>query len=80
MDAARFGLVCHVERPDHGDAELLELEAKVEVALQVGGIHHINHDVRPLIEDEVPRHYLVDGVRGETVDPREVGDEVVSPS
>ncbi len=76
IDAQAFGLglVRHVERADHRDAQLLELQAEVEIPLQVGRIDHVDDDVRPLLQEEIARHDLVQRIGGQAVDARQVDD------
>ena len=45
VDAPVLGVVHHVQHEGHGLAELQQLGAEVEVALQVGGVEHVQHQV-----------------------------------
>ena len=70
--AAGPDLVHHVQGDDHGDAQLYELEGKVEVPLDVGGVHDVDDTVGMLVQDEIPGDDLLRGVGGEGVDAGEV--------
>ncbi len=67
-------LVHHVERDDHRDLELHQLQGEVEVALDVGRVHDVDHGVGPLVQDELAAHDLLARVGGEAVDAGQVGD------
>ena len=64
--------VDHVHRHHHRKAQLNELGGEVEVALDVGAVHNIQDGVRLLLHQIVPGHHLLQGVRGQGVDPRQI--------
>jgi len=57
-----LGHVDHVQGNNHGHAQLKELTAQVEVALDIGGIDNIDHHVGPFVDDEVTGHQLFHGI------------------
>ena len=66
--------VHHVQRDDHGDAELGELGGQVQVALEVRGVDDVQNRVRTLGDQIVTGDDLLQRVGGERVDARQVGD------
>ena len=64
--------VHHVQGDDRGTAQLQQLQRQVEVALDVGGVHHVDDAVRLLVDDEVPGDDLLLGVGAQGVDARQV--------
>ena len=66
--------VHHVDGDDHGDAQLHELGGQVQVALQVGAVHDVQNHVGALSHQVVPGHHFLQGVGGQGIDPRQVGD------
>ena len=75
LHAALFDDVHHVQRHDHGLAQLEELQSEVEAALERAGVHDVYHDVDLVREDEAARDGLLHRVAGERVGARQV-DEV----
>ena len=69
--------VHHIQGDDHGDADLHQLGGEVEVALQVGGVHDVQHHVGALIDQIVPGDDLLQRVGGEGIDARQVGHDDV---
>ena len=43
-------LVHDIEGVNQGEIQLFQLLRQIEVALQIRGVHHVNHDIRPLPE------------------------------
>jgi len=41
------------------DLELHQLDGQVEVALEVGAVDDVHHDVRPLVDEEAAGHALL---------------------
>ena len=66
--------VHHVQRDDHGDAELGELGGQIEVALEVRRVDDVQDRVRALGDQIVTGDDLLQRVGGERVDARQVGD------
>ena len=64
----------HVEGNDHRQAGLDDLKRQVQVALQVGGIDHLNDDIGLAAHEVVARALLLGAVGGKRVDAREVRD------
>lgn len=56
IDGATVGahLIHHIEGQYHGDPQLQKLQSKVEITLDIGGIHNIDDAIRLLIQDEIP--------------------------
>ena len=70
-------LVHHVERQHRGRLERQELERQIEVALKVRRVHDVDDAVRLLIENEVPGHDLLGGVRPQRVNARQIDNGAV---
>ena len=66
--------VHHVERDDHGDAELGQLGGQIEVALEVGGVDDVEDHIGALVDQIIPGDNLFKGVGREGVNARQVGD------
>ena len=49
------------------------------MALQVGRIEDVHDEVRLLVQQEVAGDYLVDGIRSQAVDARQVDEAVLPP-
>ena len=61
-----FGDIQHVQRDDAGDPQLEQLQRQIEVALEVGGIDHVNQHVGVAAQDVVAGNLLVQrGLRGD---------------
>ena len=67
----------HVERHDHRKAQVEDLRRQVKVALEVRGVHEVDHDVGTALQKVVTRHDLLGRVRRERVDARQVRDDHV---
>ncbi len=74
MQTALLREIHHVENHDHRNVHLDQLQGKVEIALEVRGIHNVDHDIRLSAQEVVPGNYLVLSGGGEGVDPRKVHD------
>ena len=66
--------VHHVDRADDRDAELRELRGQIEVSLEVRAVDDIEDGVRLLADQIVPRDDLFEGVGGQGINARQVGD------
>ena len=64
--------VGHVEGNDHGQAGLDDLKRQVQVALEVGGIDHLDNDIGLAAHEVVARALLLGAVGGKRVDAGEV--------
>ena len=64
--------VGHVEGDDHGQAGLDNLKRQVQVALEVGGIDHLDNDIGLAAHEVVARALLLGAVGGKRVDAGEV--------
>ena len=67
LHATLFHDIHHIEGHYHRLAQLQELKGKVEIALQGGGVHHVDDNVHLVGEDELPGDLLLHGVAGEGV-------------
>jgi len=69
IDAVSFRLrfVDDVERHHHRDAQLHELHRQVEIALQVGGVHHVDDQIGTLVDQVVAGDDLLLGIGGKRV-------------
>ena len=77
--SASFQLVEHVESDDHAHVHVYQLSSEIKVALQIGGIHHVDDDVRRLVDDVLAHVEFLGRVGGERVGARQVNDaEVVA--
>ena len=72
VDATPQGVVHHVQHEGHGLAQLQQLGAQVEVALQVGGIQHVEYQVDLGGGQELGGHPLVIAARRQGVGTGEV--------
>ncbi len=72
--AAFFHQVHHVQRHHHRDAQLQKLGGEVEVALQVGAVHHVDDGAWTLLGEVIPGDDLLWRVGGEGVDARQILD------
>ncbi|CCK16313.1 hypothetical protein BN136_2323 [Cronobacter universalis NCTC 9529] len=64
-DVLFIGDIQHVERDHARNAELQQLQRQVEVALKVGGVHHVYQHVRIAAEDVVAGDLFIKrGLRG----------------
>ncbi len=61
VDTALARHVHHVQGDDHGHTHLQQLHGQVEIALQVGGIHHVDDEVGLAGEQVVAGDLLVEG-------------------
>ena len=66
--------VGHVEGNDHGQAGLDNLKRQVQVALEVGGVDHLDDDIGLAAHEVIARALLLGAVRGKRVDAGEVRD------
>ena len=66
--------VGHVEGDDHGQAGLDNLKRQVQVALEVGGVDHLDDDIGLAAHEVIARALLLGAVGGKRVDAREVRD------
>ena len=73
--AVLFHQVCHVEGDHHGQTRLDHLKRQVQVALQIGGVNHLHHNVRLTAHEVVARHLLFRAIRRQRIDAREVRDD-----
>ena len=64
----------HVERHDHRKAQVEDLRRQIKVALEVRGVHEVDHDVGTALQKVVTRHDLLGRVRRKRVDARQVRD------
>ena len=64
--------VGHVEGDDHGQAGLDNLKRQVQVALEVGGIDHLDDDIGLAAHEVVARALLLRAVGGKRVDAGKV--------
>jgi len=71
-DAFLLGDVDHVEYDEHGHAHLDEPEREKQVALYIGGVDDVHHEVGFSREQVVARDRLILRARRERVDPGEV--------
>ena len=67
--------ISHVERHHHGQACLDDLQREIEVALQIGGVEHLNHDVGLAAHEVVAAHALLGAVGRQRIDSGQVRDE-----
>ena len=72
--AIRRDLVHHVEGDDHGAVEFHELQRKIEVAFDVGGVDDVDDTVGLRVEDELAADDFLARVGAQRVDARQVGD------
>ena len=66
--------VGHVEGNDHGQAGLDDLKCQVQVALEVGGVDHLDDDIGLAAHEVVARALLLRAVGGKRVDTGEIRD------
>ena len=64
--------VGHVEGNDHGQAGLDNLKRQIQVALQVGGVDHLDDDIGLAAHEVIARALLLGAVGGKRVDAGEV--------
>ncbi len=60
IDMLAFGDVEHVQRHDAGDAQLQQLQRQVEVALQVGGVDHVDQQIGVAAQNVVAGDLLIE--------------------
>ena len=65
----------HVHRHDHRDAQLRDLGGQIQVPLDIGAVHDIDDCVGPVINQIIPGHHLLKGVRRQGVYARQVHDD-----
>ena len=65
--------VGHVERHDHGQARLDDLQREVEVALEVRGVEELDHHVGLAAHEIVAAHALLGAIGGKRIDTGKVG-------
>ena len=66
--------VGHVEGDDHGQAGLDNLKRQVQVALEVGGVDHLDDHIGLAAHEVIARALLLGAVGGKRVDAGEVRD------
>ena len=66
--------VHHVDGDDHGDTQLGQLGGQVQVPLQVGAVDDVQDGIRPLLDQVVPGHHFLHGVRRQGINAGQVGD------
>ena len=64
----------HIEGNDHGQAGLDNLKRQVQVALQVGGVDHLDDNIGLAAHEVIARALLLGAVGGKRVDAGEVRD------
>ena len=64
--------VGHVEGDDHGQAGLDNLKRQVQVALQVGGVDHLDDDIGLAAHEVIARALFLGAIGGKRVDAGEV--------
>jgi len=79
IDGATVGahLIHHVEGQYHGDPQLQKLQSKVEITLDIGGIHNIDDAIRLLIQDEIPGDDLLLGIGPQRIDAWQIDDGAI---
>ena len=65
-------LVVHIERHHHAKVHVNELCGKIEVALDVGSVHHIHHHVRHSLQEVLSNIKLFGGVGRQGIRARKV--------
>ena len=65
-------LIHHVQCQHHGTVQLNKLQGKIQVALNIGGIHNIDDTCRLLPQDKLPGDNLLLGVRGHGINSRQI--------
>ena len=73
--AALLDDIHHVQRDNDRNAHLEQLGGQVQVALDVGSIDEVHDGLRLLIYEVITRNDLLQRVRREGVDTRQVGDQ-----
>ena len=73
--AALLDDIHHVQRDNDRNAHLEQLGGQVQVALDVGGVHQVHDGLRLLVYEIITRNDLLQRVRREGVDTRQVGDQ-----
>ena len=71
-DAAFAGDVTHAEYDNHRHLHLQKLGGQEQVALEIGGINNVDHEVRLIGQDVFAGDGLIDGVCREGVDTGQV--------
>ena len=66
--------VHHIDGNHHRYAKLYQLRGQVQIPFQVGSVNDIQDRVRPFIDQVVPGDNFFQGIRGQAVDTRKVGD------
>ena len=67
--------VHHIDRDHHRQAQLGELRRQVEVALDVRAVHDVQDGRRRVLDEIAPRDLLLQRIRRERVDARQVLDD-----
>ena len=64
VEAVAFLLqfVVHVQRHHHPEVHVDELGGQVEVAFQVGGVHHVDDDIGHLLDEVLPHVQFFRGI------------------
>ena len=73
--AALLDDIHHVQRHNDRNAHLEQLGGQVQVALDVGSVHQVHDGLRLLVYEIITRNDLLQRVRREGVDTRQVGDQ-----
>ena len=73
--AALLDDIHHVQRDNDRNAHLEQLGGQVQVALDVGSVHQVHDGLRLLVYEVITRNDLLQRVRREGVDTRQVGDQ-----
>ena len=71
-DAALLQQIAHVQGNHHGQAGFHELGAQVQVALQVGGIHHVDNHVRLIFQQILAGHDFLRRIGGKGINARQI--------
>lgn len=70
--AAGSHLIHHVEGNDHGDSQFHQLEGKIQVPLNIGGIHNVDNSLGMLLQDKIPGDNLLRCIRRQRIDSRQI--------
>ena len=73
--AALLDDIHHVQRDNDRNAHLEQLGGQVQVALDVGSVHQVHDGLRLLVYEVITCNDLLQRVRREGVDTRQVGDQ-----
>ena len=70
-------LVHHVQGQDHGNIQLHQLHGKVQVTLDIRSVHNIYDSSGMFVQDEVPCHDLLTGIRRHGINAWKVSHQCV---